>query len=42
MFEKVHSNKRIVIKDSTLREGLDVPDVNFSFEQKLNIAKLMD
>ena len=42
MFEKVHSNKRIVIKDSTLREGLDVPDVHFSFEQKLNIAKWMD
>ena len=42
MFDKANSNKRIVIKDSTLREGLDVPDVNFSFEQKLNIAKLMD
>jgi isopropylmalate/homocitrate/citramalate synthase len=42
MFEKGHSNKRIVIRDSTLREGLDVPDVHFSFEQKLNIATLMD
>ena len=42
MFEKVNSYKRIVIKDSTLREGLDVPDVDFSFEQKLNIATLMD
>jgi len=42
MFEKVHSNKRIGIKDSTLREGLDVPDVHFSSEQKLNIAKWMD
>jgi isopropylmalate/homocitrate/citramalate synthase len=42
MVENVHSKKRIVIRDSTLREGLDVPEVNFSFEQKLNIAKLMD
>jgi methanogen homocitrate synthase len=42
MFEKVHSNKRIAIRDSTLREGLDVPDVHFSSEQKLNIAKWMD
>jgi methanogen homocitrate synthase len=42
MVEKVNSKKRIVIKDSTLREGLDVPKVNFSFEQRLNIAKLMD
>jgi len=42
MSEKVSSYKRIVIKDSTLREGLDVPDVDFSFEQKLNIATLMD
>lgn len=42
MSEKVNSYKRIVIKDSTLREGLDVPDVDFSFEQKLNIATLMD
>ena len=42
MFENVNSNKRIIIKDSTLREGLDVPDVNFSIEEKLIIAKLMD
>jgi homocitrate synthase NifV len=42
MLENVYSNRRIVIKDSTLREGLDVPDVNFSFKQKLNIAKWMD
>jgi homocitrate synthase NifV len=41
MFERVRSDKRIVIKDSTLREGLDVPKVDFSFEQKLNIATLM-
>ncbi len=42
MFENVNSNKRIIIKDSTLREGLDVPNVNFSCEQRLNIAKLME
>lgn len=42
MFENVNSNKRIIIKDSTLREGSDVPDVNFSIEEKLIIAKLMD
>jgi methanogen homocitrate synthase len=42
MFENLNSNKRINIKDSTLREGLDVPDVNFSIEEKLVIAKLMD
>lgn len=42
MFEKVNPSKRIVIKDSTLREGLDVPDIHFSFEQKLNIVKWLD
>ena len=42
MFKSVFPNKIITVKDSTLREGLDVPDVNFSFEQKLDIAKLMD
>jgi homocitrate synthase NifV len=41
MFKKVNSSKRIVIKDATLREGLDVPDVSFSIEEKLIIAKLM-
>jgi isopropylmalate/homocitrate/citramalate synthase len=34
--------KKVVIKDSTLREGLDVPGVNFSLEQKLKIASLLD
>jgi isopropylmalate/homocitrate/citramalate synthase len=42
MMRNVKASKRIVIKDSTLREGLDVPGVNFSLEQKLNIATLMD
>jgi isopropylmalate/homocitrate/citramalate synthase len=42
MLEKVSPNRRILINDSILREGLDVPNVNFSFEQQLSIAKLMD
>jgi homocitrate synthase NifV len=42
MFEKGSPSKRIIIKDATLREGLDVPDIHFSCEQKLNIAELMD
>lgn len=37
-----NSSKKVTIKDSTLREGLDVPNVNFSVEQKLKIAKLLD
>lgn len=37
-----NSSKKVIIKDSTLREGLDVPNVNFSVEQKLKIAKLLD
>ncbi|MGH7793248.1 MAG: hypothetical protein ACREOB_13115 [Thermodesulfobacteriota bacterium] len=37
-----NSSKKVIIKDSTLREGLDVPNVNFSLEQKLKIAKLLD
>jgi homocitrate synthase NifV len=38
----VNRSKKIIIKDSTLREGLDVPNVSFSLEQKLKIAKLLD
>lgn len=38
----VSHSKKIIIKDSTLREGLDVPNVSFSVEQKLKIAKLLD
>jgi homocitrate synthase NifV len=34
--------KKIIIKDSTLREGLDVPDVNLTIEQKLKIVRLLD
>lgn len=38
----VNSSKKVIIKDSTLREGLDVPDVDFSLEQKLKFSKLLD
>lgn len=34
--------KRVTFKDSTLREGLDTPEVSFSAEQKLRIAKALD
>jgi homocitrate synthase NifV len=33
---------RILIRDSTLREGRDVPGVDFSIEQRLRIARLLD
>ena len=35
-------NKKVIIKDSTLREGLDTPNVKFSPEQKLRILKHLD
>lgn len=38
----VNSSKRVTLKDSTLREGLDTPGVSFSAEQKLTIAKALD
>lgn len=38
----LNSPKRVTIKDSTLREGLDTPHVTFTLEQKLNIARLLD
>src|SRR4030042_127614 len=40
--KKVNSSKKIIIKDSTLREGLDVPNVNLTIEQKLKIVRLLD
>ncbi len=40
-FERVHSNKRIILKDSTLREGLDVPGVNLTIDQKIKIIRLL-
>ncbi len=36
------SGKSITIRDSTLREGMDVPGVDFSIEQKLRIARSLD
>ncbi len=42
MFKKADPTKQIVIKDSTLREGIDVPCVNFNIHQKLKIAKLLN
>ena len=35
-------SKRIIIRDVTLREGLDVPHVDFSMEQKRRIAGLLE
>jgi homocitrate synthase NifV len=34
--------RKIALRDSTLREGLDTPRVSFSPQQKLRIAKLLD
>ncbi len=34
--------KAVVLRDSTLREGLDTPNVSFSSEQKLRIAGLLE
>jgi len=33
---------QVIIRDSTLREGMDVPRVDFSMEQRLRIAGLLD
>jgi isopropylmalate/homocitrate/citramalate synthase len=38
----VGTSKKVILKDATLREGLDTPNVKFTLEQKLNIAKLLD
>jgi isopropylmalate/homocitrate/citramalate synthase len=35
-------SRKVILKDSTLREGLDTPHVKFTIEQKLKIAKLLD
>jgi len=42
MMRQVNTSNKITIKDSTLREGLDVPDVNLTIEQKLKIVRLLD
>lgn len=36
------SRSKIIIKDSTLREGLDTPTVSFTTKQKQKIAELLD
>lgn len=38
----VGQSKKVILKDSTLREGLDTPHVTFTIEEKLKIAKLLD
>ncbi len=38
----VDSSRKVIIKDTTLREGLDVPNVSFSVEQRLKIARLLE
>ena len=38
----VDQPRKIGIRDSTLREGLDTPQVSFSLQQKLRIATLLD
>jgi homocitrate synthase NifV len=37
-----NASGRVLIRDSTLREGMDVPGVDFSTEQRLRIARLLD
>jgi len=36
------SGRNVTIRDSTLREGMDVPGVDFSIEQRLRIATSLD
>ncbi len=36
------THRRIVIRDSTLREGMDVPGVHFSVDQRLRIARRLE
>jgi homocitrate synthase NifV len=35
-------SKRIIVRDSTLREGLDTPNVVFTTAQRIRIARLLD
>jgi len=37
-----NTGRHIVLRDSTLREGLDVPHVTFSMEQRLLVARQLD
>ena len=38
----IGSSRKVILKDSTLREGLDTPHVKFTIEEKLNMATLLD
>lgn len=38
----VDDAKKVVLRDSTLREGLDTPKVNFTLDEKFKIAQLLD
>jgi isopropylmalate/homocitrate/citramalate synthase len=42
MMIMVGESKKVILKDSTLREGLDTPNVKFTLAEKLKIAKLLD
>ncbi len=42
MIRKSNADKKTILRDSTLREGEDVAGVNFSFEKKLKVAKILD
>jgi homocitrate synthase NifV len=42
MMIMVGESKKVILKDSTLREGLDTPNVKFTLDEKLKIAKLVD
>ncbi|MEM1798559.1 MAG: hypothetical protein QXX87_04980, partial [Candidatus Jordarchaeales archaeon] len=35
-------NKKVILLDSTLREGEQTPGVSFTIEEKLEIAKMLD
>jgi homocitrate synthase NifV len=35
-------DRKVLLKDSTLREGLDTPGVGFTTEEKMKIAELLD
>ncbi len=37
-----HISNKIIIRDSTLREGLQIPGVRISFEDKIRLVHLMD
>ena len=42
MIIMVSLSRKVILKDSTLREGLDTPNVKFTLDEKLKMAKLLD